>query len=498
MDEKAKELYMLLEDLKARRKVRKINFMYPEVGPLSRFNYPKHMSFFSAGVKYRERAAMAANRVGKTEGIGGFELTNHLTGIYPEWWDGRRFTKPIKSWAAGTTNQTTKDILQEKLLGPMNDIGSGLIPKEMIVDYKRKASSVPDTIETAFIRSAAGGISTLGFKSYEQGRKAFEGVEQDVILLDEESPEDIYDECLIRTMTTNGLIMLTFTPLQGVSNVVLKFMPGGKPPSDFSETGRFLVSATWDDAPHLLDQDKKDLWAALPPHQRDARAKGIPSLGSGAIYPINEEDLLVDDFKVPDYWQHAYGMDFGWNCTAALWGAIDRETDILYLVSCYKRGHGEPPVHVEAIKSRGAWMNGVADPAGRASSQKDGEKLLDEYVALGLKLRLADNAVEAGIFDVWMRMATGKLKIFKSLTPLLEELRLYRRDKNGKVLKENDHLMDCMRYLVRSGISCMTQIPADELIGRILIKRKEAGYNPLTYGLDIGGADDNPLMFGRG
>jgi len=445
-------LLSLLEEKARRKRMGKIFTMYPEDGPLSRHNYPKHMAFMAAGANYRERCAMSANRIGKTEGMGGYELTCHLTGIYPEWWKGKRFKKAIRAWASGNTNQTTRDILQAKLIGPINDIGTGLIPGDCIIDVKRRAGSVPDTMEQVYVKHVSGGVSVLGFKSYEQGRKAFEGVEQDVILLDEEPPEDIYTECLIRTMTTQGLIMLTFTPLQGMSAVVLMFLPGGRMP-DEGTTSKFIISATWDDAPHLTQEDKDELWASMMPYQRDARSKGIPSLGSGAIFPIEEEALLIQPFDLPVHFPRVYGMDVGWNWTGALWGAHDQDQDILYLYNNYKRGHAEPAVHTTAIKSRGEWIPGVIDPAANSSGQKDGTKLMQEYCNLGLNLTKADNGVEAGLFAVWQRMTEGKIKVFSTLASWLEEFRLYRRDEKGKVVKENDHLMDCMRYLCMSGIS---------------------------------------------
>lgn len=491
MDRDQKEEYLrlleerdrlLLEKVR-RKKQNKISTYYPDDGPLSRFNYPKHMDFFRAGVKYRERAMMAANRIGKTEGVGGYELSLHLTGRYPEWWEGRRFDEAINAWAAGTTNQTTKDILQHKLLGPITDVGTGLIPGDSIVDWKRKASSVPDTMETVYVSHVSGGTSVLGFKSYEQGRKAFEGVEQKVILLDEESPEDIYDECLIRTMTVKGLIMLTFTPLEGLSGTVMKFMPGGKV-IEPGKSGKFLIQATWDDAPHLTEEAKAEILAELPPHQRDARSKGIPAIGSGAIYPISEDDLIIDDFKFPDYWPRAYGFDFGWKNTAAVWGVRNPEEDIIYLYSAYKKGHSEPPVHANAIKLRGDWIRGVADPAGRMSSQDDGTKLMDKYNDLGLHLSPADNAREAGIFEVWKRMTSGRLKVFKSMQEWLAEFRIYRRDDNGKIVKEFDHLMDCTRYLCMSGKSVERIMPLDKLAQRNdFFKSKESSYDPLMFGI---------------
>jgi hypothetical protein len=225
---------------------------------------------------------------------------------------------------------------------------------------------------------------------------------------------------------------------------------------------KFVVMATWDDAPHLDEQAKKELWRSIPPFQRDARSKGIPQLGAGAIYPVPESDLVVEPFAIPDHWPRGYGMDVGWNATAAVWGTLDRETDTLYLYHAYKRAQAEPDTHASAIKQPGAWIPGVIDPASRGRSQKDGSQLVQMYKDLGLDLAFAQNAVEAGIYEVWQRMITGRLKVFRALTDWFTEFRIYRRDEKGRVVKEHDHLMDAMRYLVLSGIARMKVKPRPE------------------------------------
>jgi phage terminase large subunit-like protein len=197
----------------------------------ARSKYAKHLEFFEAGAKYRERCFMAANRVGKTLGAGGYESAAHLTGQYARWWNGRRFEKPVKWWAAGKTNETTRDIVQATLLGSIAQRdgrkhfdGTGVIPGEALgaVTWKQGVSDLADTIK---VRHVAGGWSTLGFKSYNQGRGSFEGTALHGIWLDEEPPLDVYGECIIRTATTNGIVMLTFTPLAGMSEVVMGFLP---------------------------------------------------------------------------------------------------------------------------------------------------------------------------------------------------------------------------------------------------------------------------------
>jgi phage terminase large subunit-like protein len=468
-----KQLALVNAELVKRKKTRKINEFYPDEGPLRRELYRPHIEFFKAGARCRERAIIAANRIGKSEGIGGYETALHLTGEYPGWWIGKRFDRPISAWACGSTGQTVRDIVQFKLLGKPGELGTGMIKGDLIHDIKKKAGGVPDAIESCRIKHVSGGYSYLVFKSYDQKRKAFEGTEQDVIWLDEEAPSDIYGECLIRTMTTGGVIMLTFTPLQGLTEVVLNFMKDGKMPKGKRgmpedliggyKGSKFIINATWDDAPHLTPEDKKEIWEATLPHLRDARAKGIPQLGAGAIYPILEEDIVIDDFEIAPWFAKCYGMDVGWNNTAVAWGAWNREDDVVYIYSVYKQGMREPASHVQAIHARGTWIGGVIDPSSIGKGQLDGKKLLQEYQDLGLNIGPANNAVEAGIFAVWSRLVTGRLKIFKSCIPLLNEIRLYRRDENGKVAdKQDDHLMDALRYLIMSGLDVAEAAPYDE------------------------------------
>jgi phage terminase large subunit-like protein len=191
--------------------------------------YPKHRAFMRAGREHRERLFIAANRVGKTQ-VAAYELALHLTGAYDDyapWWDGRRFDRPIKAWAAGDTGKTTRDILQAALLGAPGQPGTGMIPAHLVERTTAKAG-LPDAIEAVYVRHVTGGLSILQLKSYDQRREAFQGTAQDVIWLDEEPPDDIYTESLLRTMTTGGGILLTFTPLMGLTPLVLSFLPGGR------------------------------------------------------------------------------------------------------------------------------------------------------------------------------------------------------------------------------------------------------------------------------
>lgn len=216
---------------------------------------------------------------------------------------------------------------------------------------------------------------------------------------------------------------------------------------------KYVDMIAWEDCPHLQppnisQAELDDLERDMQPHQRKARREGRPHLGAGAIYPVDEDVIFCDPFRIPDHWPRGYGFDVGWKRTAALWGAHDEEHDCYYLTHEYYEGEAKPVVHAAAIKSVGTWMTGAIDPAARISNQRDGRKLLLEYEDLGLDLVKAVNAVHAGLHHCLVLMQSGRLKVFSSCVAFRKEFRLYRRDEKGKIVKENDHLMDAMRYLL--------------------------------------------------
>lgn len=214
---------------------------------------------------------------------------------------------------------------------------------------------------------------------------------------------------------------------------------------------KYLVMMEQDEAPHLSKQEIDEIEASTPPHLRDARRRGIPSMGSGAIYPVPESEILVDPIEIPDYWPRAAGLDVGWKRTACIWGAVDRNTGVRYLYDEYYRGEAEPSVHASGIRARGDWIPCAIDPGARGRGQRDGEQLFQDYLDLGLNLVIADNTRESGILNVYQALSQGQLKVFNTLQNWLMEYRLYRRDEKGRIVKENDHLMDGTRYLNATG-----------------------------------------------
>ncbi len=241
---------------------------------------------------------------------------------------------------------------------------------------------------------------------------------------------------------------------------------------------RYLVTAGWDHAPHLSREAISEMEKSYAgqPHLLDARRNGTPSLGSGAIYPVPLDLVLEPRFPIPDFWPRAFALDVGWRRTAALWGAWDPTDNTLHIYSEYYRGQAEPVIHATAIKARGDWIKGAIDPASRGRSQKDGTQLLVEYRRHGLLLKEAENAVEAGLFACLDDLSIGKIRVFEDLENFKSEYRVYQRDENGKVIKKNDHLMDCMRYLRMSGRQIARTRPAARVDG--MLARSAGGRDP--------------------
>ena len=440
----------------------------------------KHREFLFAGKKYHERYASWANQSGKTT-IAAYELTLHLTGLYPDWWEGRRFNDAIAAYAVGSTGETTRNIIQKELLGEVGSWGTGMIPLDLIEKTTSK-SGISNAIDMLQVKHKNGGISTLRFKSYDQGRRAFEGEKIEVVWLDEMPDMDVYSECYTRTITRNGIMLVTATPLDGLTDLVLSFysqadfLPEGTPlPSIIraakeehaeqqeaarskgelveavGQTSKAVIVAGWDDAPWLTEEAKARILSATPPHMRSARRTGIPGDTGGMIYPLPLSDITTDDFPIPNHYKLINGLDPGWvHPTGAVFAALDPDTDTLYIYADYKRSRAEPIIHAEAIKTKSKWKEApvIFDFAGHASNASDGKAVSAKFREHGLRLINADKSVEAGISAVWERMSTGKLKIFKSCRDLLREVSTYQRDGKGKIVKEGDDVIDALRYVV--------------------------------------------------
>ncbi len=422
------------------------------------------MRFLAAGATHMARLCCAGNRTGKSE-MATWEVALHATGLYPHWWKGRRFNHAVDIWVAGETSETTRDILQAKLLGATEreagsttkvGLGTGMIPADLIVSHAPKAG-VPNAIDTVWIKHTSGRNSSIGFKSYgkDQGTAtSWMGTRKHVILLDEEPDFVTYGEAMMRLMSTvptepSGIMLITFTPLKGYTEVVKNFLESDDP-------GLYHQFISWDECPHLSPAAITEMSRKFLPSQLKARSQGIPVLGEGAIYPIDIDEVSVSPFPIPDYWPRCYGMDVG--KTAVIWLAQNPDNGVVTAYDEYFSLEYNPVVHADAIKRRGP-IPGVIDPSSLQSNQMDGQKLFEIYRSKGLDIAWEKTGVESGIQTVWEMLNSGTLKFFTTLDKFRQEFQRYHRiiseTKTGqisKIVKKDDHLLDSCRYAVVSGL----------------------------------------------
>jgi phage terminase large subunit-like protein len=451
------DLLELLEEQERQARYNKFARMFPDSGPYAREYYKKHVDFINAGSKYNQRALFGANRTGKTT-VATYEVVCHLTGLYPSWWKGKRFLNAGNWWCVGQSNQQVREVMQEELLGPMHDIGSGMVPKHLLVGTPVQKPGVGGTMESFKVRHVSGDISEVVFKTCDQSNATFMGSKKQGIWFDEEPDRiSLYTECLTRTMNkaNPGVVICTFTPLKSMSDVVLSFLVDGKFPINGNihpeNPHKYIEKIMWDDLPpHLDEEQKKELMASYPEHEISARTRGEPGLGAGAVFPYQTDYIKVEPFAIPDWWPKAYGLDVGWNMTAAIWGAQDPDSGTIYLWSEHYLGEKEAPIHASAIKQRGEWIEGAIDSAATGAMQTDGTRLIDLYEQNGLNLIKADKrGVETDVARISQMFVTGQLKVFSTLNYFFTEYRLYRRNDKQEIIAKKNHLMDAMRYLLK-------------------------------------------------
>lgn len=437
-----KEILSGLEALDYRRTYQKFYDFAP---------YPKQMEFLALGRTKRERLLIAGNQNGKTH-TGAFEAACHLTGDYPAWWKGRRFDKPTKGWIAGETSLVVRDVQQKKLCGePGVDelFGTGMIPKDLFADKPSLARGITDAYDTIQVRHKSGGVSVARFKSYEQGRTKFQGESIDWGWADEEPPEDVYAELLTRTVATSGMCYMTFTPLKGRSSVVLRFL-------DEPDENRGVTAMTIDDALHIPPEERAKIISAFLPHEREARARGVPTLGSGRIFMTPEGIITEPPIEyIPPHWTKLWGIDFGighpFAAVLILW---DRDNDVIHVHHAYRIADALPIQHAHAMKQIGAAVPVAWPKDGGDREKSSGEPLAASYKKHDLRM-LGEHATwvdggvstEAGILEMDERMKSGRFKVAAHLSEWFEEYRFYHR-KDGQIVKLKDDLLSATRIAV--------------------------------------------------
>lgn len=438
---------MLLEEKVERMKQEKQLRRYDSL-------YDWQLEFVAATKDHHESCLCAGNRTGKT--FTGLTIDSfHLTGEYPESWLGHKFDFAPTVWALGFSMEKTRDLLQTVLFGNYynNEFEGGLIPKDKIVSWE-SATGTPNAMRTVRVKHASGNNATIQFWSYSQGQHAIMGDNIDWFHIDEE-PKDqtIRPQVLTRSVHGDrgrgGRGIYTFTPENGRTELVIKFMDDPSP-------AQFFMKKGWDDCPHITKETRDRLLEQYPPHQREMRTKGEPMLGHGRIYDIGDDFVECEPFEIPEHFLIINGMDFGWDHPQAFAGlAIDMDNDIVYVTNSWKQSKVSAndawgSVNQWAKKYPVAWPHdGLMHEKGRDDSlqQKDhyfqaGFNMLGEYATWPE----GGNSVENGLYEILQRARSGRFKIFRGQPDLMNEWRQYHRDDKGRIVKTFDDILDAIRY----------------------------------------------------
>lgn len=450
---------------------------HEEYHRISRFTpYPFQTQFYRKGKDYRYRFLMAGNRVGKSFSMAQ-EVSYHLTGLYPEWWEGKRFDHPPLVWAIGITSDTTRKVLQKELLGTIMakneaEMGTGSIPRDYI-DFTNieKDGNIVRVIKIQH-HSEGGkkdGWSTLEFRTTSQGEHTLMGPSVDFIWLDEQDPYNdtkIFAQCVTRTMTTRGLVAITATPEAGRTNLVDDFLTNG---FGKSET-KYCQNTTWDEAEHLTPEIQEEILDAIPVWQREMRKSGLPVIGQGVIFSIGDDEILCDPFPIPLHWKVLWALDVGTtnDPTVVTQAVHDPDGDVYYIVSQLVLDEDRSAkASAEYIMGTDIALAPVIPPHDAADG-KDGSAgygtLMKHYGCnvqpsfynphdittnmVGVSNK-NPRAIAPGLHWMNDHFKSGKLKVFKGCESFIKEKHSYHVNDKGS-FKGSDHSIDSARYAFMS------------------------------------------------
>ena len=442
--------------------------------------YPWQKKAIQMTKNHRVMGLIASNQSGKSETACSI-VACHATGIYPDWWEGRKYDRPVKIMVAGVDGNHNKNVLQDKLIGTNNwrlkaERGTGMIPKEMIID-ESAVTVRGDDLSALKIRHVSGQMSEILFRAYSQGREAAQGFQADLILIDEQPKDDFWSEALVRTAATNGQVVCSFTPLLGMTGLVeelINLTPEEDSTKDKfgfkyrSEAGWSMVRATWEDIDHISEGDKIQLRKGFAAYEADARTFGMPIAGHGRIFPYQDEQIVYNprEVQVLNDWEHILAIDIGHghgrDPSAVIQLAYDKINDVIYCTD-EKVDETNTTRELARLITSVNHTSPVAWPpdAGKASMSSE-STVADQLREMNINLlgkpflnpRGADgkrnNWKAPGINEINQRFAEGRLKISADCKELLKEMQSYSYTESGKIQDGKDHAIDAFRYAVMS------------------------------------------------
>ena len=421
--------------------------------------YPKQMEFHAAGRHFYHRLIRAGNQNGKTYPVGA-EFAMHVTGEYPPRWPGHVFPFAIRAWATSETAKSTRENVQRSLFGDPGAFGTGWIPARCITGKMAMAPGAGDLIDYALVRHVTGATSIVSFRYYKQDRDSWQGPPVNLMWFDEEPPPDMYGEGQSRLNGVDGRSMMSMSLLKGRSEVANKYIDPEHRPADFHDTKMTIY-----DAQHIARERIPGIIAKYPEHERAARIWGEPMQGEGLIYPVPEDQFVIDPFEIPDWWAQLGGFDFGSasaisHPTATARIAWDRDNDVLYVTAEYKRTGLTIPEHCITLRAWGRDLVWQWPRDGYTHEAGTGHQVADQYRREGLKMHFEHShyaetlagtgsnrhkvSTERGVDEILARMRTSRFKVFNTCTQWLEEVRQYHR-KDGLIVRKFNDLMDATR-----------------------------------------------------
>jgi phage terminase large subunit-like protein len=422
--------------------------------------YEPQMRFFAEGARRHQRLIRGGNQVGKSFACA-FEASLHMTGQYPRWWTGRRFSKPTRGWVVGPERTLVRDGPQKQLTAKQGEFGSGLIP---LAAFAGKPVMVPggggciDTMSVAHeTEGKRDGISTATFKSFEQGSEKMQAESVDWVWIDERCSEEIYSELMARTTATDGIVFLSYTPLKGGGELTYRFL------NEYS-ADRADIRIDAAEAKHISAARRAELEESYLPHEREARIHGIPQLGIAHVFPFPIESLMRplsgDNREIKSWARYIVGFDFGFGhpAAAALCAWVNEPEEFI-VVDGFRMERAEAFTHVKRIASmcRGLRIPIAWPHDGHQHEKGSGIALADVYRRLGAPM-LASHAenkgggyhVEPAIEEMCGYMKREQFGIANHMTELAEEILSYHRDEDYKIVKLRDDLISAVRYAFMS------------------------------------------------
>jgi hypothetical protein len=419
-------------------------------------------------------ATRGGNRSSKTHAIAYVDAM-HATGLYPDaikYWrcreDCQYFMKhgkfrvggdPIEVPYTGTRfyeapkmgiisvsqDQMVKGI-QSKLFGPSHDFGTGLIPKDLILDHQ----FIKETgcLNWALIKHSSGGTVKLDCMNYTQNVSQYMGFDWQYAHFDEQPKWDIFDESRMRMLDKGGYMHLTFHPREDTELTTFLDKLEEKKPEYYDS---FYLE--WQDNYTLNDDMIQMCEETMTEEEKLWRKYGRRNNSEGRVFPWDKEIYVIEPFVLEPYWRRIAGFDVG-HSTAAVSGAYDDQANILYIYNEYEHDGALPAVHASALRQWGdidLWI----DPASRQVKPTDLQSLYQIYEREGLRIKKAETyagSVMTSINILNQMYEERRVCIFSTCTSLIKQIGLYRRRKNGttgmiEIVKKDDHLVDCMRYL---------------------------------------------------